>query len=71
MFPDILDIYLCASLREGVPQAVMQAMLMGKAVISTEVGGIPDLNRENNLLLDSRTPYRMVRRLGRTGDPYH
>ena len=50
-FLDAIDIYICASAKEGVPQTVMQAMLMGKAVISTDVGGIPDLNRENNLLL--------------------
>ena len=50
-FLNAIDIYICASEREGVPQALMQSMLMGKAVISTDVGGIFDLNRENNLIL--------------------
>lgn len=50
-FLDAIDIYLCPSRKEGVPQAVMQAMIMGKAVVSTEVGGVPYLNAEDNLLL--------------------
>ncbi len=50
-FLDAIDIYLCPSRREGLPQAVMQAMMMGKAVVSTKVGGVPYLNVEENLLL--------------------
>ncbi|WP_456393272.1 glycosyltransferase family 4 protein [Nitratifractor sp.] len=50
-FLNALDIYLCPSSREGVPQAVMQAMMTALPVVSTNVGGIPDLNPEENLLL--------------------
>ena len=50
-FLDGIDIYVCPSRKEGVPQAVMQAMMMGKPVLSTDVGGIPDLNPDGNLLL--------------------
>ncbi len=50
-FLDAIDIYLCPSRKEDVPQAVMQAMMMGKTVVSTEVGGVPYLNTHDNLLL--------------------
>ena len=50
-FLDAIDLYLCPSSREGVPQALMQAMMMGKACISTNVGGIFELNPQDNLPL--------------------
>lgn len=47
-----LDIFLLTSdSKEGVPQSVMQAMLMNKAVIATNVGSIADLLNEKNFML--------------------
>jgi glycosyltransferase involved in cell wall biosynthesis len=47
-----IDIFLLTSdSKEGVPQSVMQAMLMNKAVISTNVGSTSDLLNNNNFLL--------------------
>ncbi len=46
-----LDVFMLTSESEGISQSLMQAMLMGKACISTNVGGIPDLQQGNNLLL--------------------
>ncbi|WP_457608253.1 glycosyltransferase family 4 protein [Nitratifractor sp.] len=64
-FLDAIDIYLCPSSREGVPQAVMQAMMMGKPVVSTAVGGVPDLDREQNLLLvEPDHPEEMIHHIG-------
>ena len=51
LFLNVVDIYVCPSSFEGIPQALMQAMMMGKPAVSTNVGSITDLNRENNLLL--------------------
>ncbi len=50
-----LDIFLLTSdSKEGVPQSVMQAMLMKKAVISTNVGSTKDLlNNENFILVNT------------------
>lgn len=50
-----LDIFLLTSdSKEGVPQSVMQAMLMKKAVISTNVGSTKDLlDKENFILVNS------------------
>ena len=50
-FLNIVDIYVCGSKKEGIPQAIMQAMMMGCAVVSTNVGSVRDLNIRNNLLI--------------------
>lgn len=50
-FLDAIDLYACPSESEGLPQALMQAMMMGKACVSTQVGSIEELNIQNNLLL--------------------
>lgn len=38
-----LDLVVLASLNEGTPAALIEAMAAGKPVVTTEVGGIPDL----------------------------
>ncbi|WP_292664337.1 glycosyltransferase family 4 protein [Nitratifractor sp.] len=50
-FLDGIDIYACPSKSEGLPQALMQAMMMGKACVSTRVGSIAELDMKGNLLL--------------------
>ena len=50
-FLNIVDIYVCASRKEGIPQAVMQAMMMECAVVTTNVGSVSDLNIRNNLMI--------------------
>lgn len=54
-FLNAIDIFLLTSdSKEGVPQSVMQAMLMNKAVIATNVGSTNDLlNGDNLFLVDS------------------
>jgi glycosyltransferase involved in cell wall biosynthesis len=38
-----MDIYLITSLREGLPLSLIEAMMAGKPVVSTRVGGIPEV----------------------------
>lgn len=38
-----LDAYICVSETEGIPQPIMESMSSGLPVVSTAVGGIPDL----------------------------
>jgi glycosyltransferase involved in cell wall biosynthesis len=47
------DVYILPSYNEGVPISILESMSYGKAVISTNVGGIPEIvrDKENGLLL--------------------
>ncbi|OEU79046.1 MAG: glycosyltransferase [Desulfobulbaceae bacterium C00003063] len=46
------DLFLMTSLTEGLPNTVLEAMALEVPVVSTEVGGVPELivSRENGLL---------------------
>jgi glycosyltransferase involved in cell wall biosynthesis len=46
---DSFDIFVMPSLWEGLPYAVLEAMAMGKVIIASNVGGIPEL------LIDGKT----------------
>ncbi|WP_428028629.1 glycosyltransferase [Arcobacter sp.] len=63
-FLKTLDIFLFTSdEREGVPQSVMQALLMNKNVVSTNDGSTSDLYKENNFLIsdvDLESVYKNV-----------
>ncbi len=49
------DIFLMTSLKEGMPMALLEAGIAGLPVISTKVGGIPEMIRDqkDGLLIDS------------------
>lgn len=58
-----LDIFaLTSDSNEGVPQSVMQALLMQKNVVATKAGSTGDLYNDNNfLLIDTNNLYAIVR----------
>ena len=45
------DVFVLPSYNEGLPVSILEAMSYGCAVISTPVGGIPDVVRENGILV--------------------
>ena len=51
-----LDIFVNSSESEGVPQAVIQALMMNKAVVATDVGSTKDLYNNNFLLALPKNP---------------
>ncbi len=74
--PDILsesDIFCLASLWEGLPTCVMEAMSSGLPVVATTVGGVPELVRdgETGLLVPPRNPKALAEALTRLLDSPH
>jgi len=53
MYYALIDIFVHPSLRDGMPNAVLEAMACEKAVVATPVGGIPDVikDRENGFIV--------------------
>lgn len=52
---------------EGVPQAVLQAMALRRPVVASQVGGIPEVVRdeETGILIPARDPSALARGIGR------
>ena len=59
---EMADIYLLASVTEGVSNAALEAMAMELPVISTSVGGMPEAitSGEDGVLVPSRDPAAMA-----------
>jgi glycosyltransferase involved in cell wall biosynthesis len=55
---NIIDVYVCSSLSEGLSIAILEAMAMEKPVVATKVGGNPELivPGENGYLIPSEDP---------------
>src|SRR5262249_42865846 len=62
-----LDVALCTSDWEGMPISVLEYMAAGKAVVSTRVGGIPDVleNGREALLVERRDPNAVAEAVAR------
>jgi glycosyltransferase involved in cell wall biosynthesis len=58
----LLDVYVQPSLRDGLPNALLEAMACEKAVIGTSVGGIVDAvtDGENGKLIPAKDPYALA-----------
>jgi L-malate glycosyltransferase len=52
-YVNIFDIFIMTSLNEGIPLALLEAMGLGKPVISTAVGGVPEVitDQVNGILI--------------------
>jgi L-malate glycosyltransferase len=51
-----MDVFVLPSLHEGIPMALLEAMSVGKPVVATAVGGVPEIvtDHENGLLVSPR-----------------
>lgn len=64
---EALDLFVLSSLREGLPNVVLEAMAMETPVLATRVAGIPRLvqNGENGVLIDSGSVEQLIDSIGR------
>lgn len=62
-----IDIVALSSLNEGTPASLIEAMASGKPIVTTRVGGIPDMvsDEETALLVDSGNAAQMAIALSR------
>jgi len=66
------DLGIISSVAEGIPQFLFQIMAMGKPVIATEVGGIPEIvtSGVNGVLIPPEDPAALAKALVQVlGDP--
>ena len=59
----IMDVSVLSSLREGLPNVLIEAMAMRKPVVATNVGGVPELvvDSKTGFLIPPRDPNALAR----------
>lgn len=64
-FYNSIDLYVCASLHEGTPNPVLEAMACGVPIISTDVGLVPELfgPLQRKYILEDRSVSCLVKKL--------
>lgn len=62
-FYQSLDLYLNTSSHEGIPIAILEAMMCGLPVVAPEVGGVPEIIKHNQcgVLFSERSPSEIAR----------
>lgn len=61
------DIFILTSLEEGMPNAIIEALALGKPVIATAVGGIPEVVKDgvNGILVPPKSTEHIAKALER------
>jgi len=62
-----IDIVVLPSLKEGLPTTIIEAMACGKAIVATDVGGIPEVITDdtNGLLVEPRDSASLIESIQR------
>ncbi|MBI4850646.1 MAG: GT4 family glycosyltransferase PelF [Acidobacteria bacterium] len=59
------DVIVMASISEGFPYVVIEAMLCGAAIVSTSVGGVPEALKDVGLLVKPHHPEELAKSITR------
>jgi glycosyltransferase involved in cell wall biosynthesis len=61
------DVFVLTSVEEGFPNVIIEALALGKPVIATAVGGIPEVVKEgvNGILIPPKSPEHVAKALER------
>jgi glycosyltransferase involved in cell wall biosynthesis len=64
---EAMDVFALSSVREGLPNVLLEAMAMEVPVVATRIAGVPDVIRdgENGYLVEPAAPAEMLRALAR------
>lgn len=56
------DIFVLPSVKEGLPYTILEAQVAGLPIIATNVGGLPDIikNNKNGLLIEPKNPQMLA-----------
>jgi len=59
------DIYICSSIKEGMPYTILEAMQAGLPIVSTDVGAIPEIisNNKEGLLIKPKNSERLAEKI--------
>jgi glycosyltransferase involved in cell wall biosynthesis len=65
------DLFVLASLHEGLPVTVMEALTLGVPVVATAVGGLPEVvtTGDNGILVEPGSPSALADAIERAVDP--
>lgn len=63
------DIFVLPSFNEGLPISILEAMSYGCAIISTPVGGIPEVVTDNGELVEPGNATQIAQAIHRQSDP--
>ena len=63
---ETMDVFALPSLEEGMPQSLLQALAMERAVVASSVGGIPEIvrDRQTGYLVPPKDPGALAEKIG-------
>lgn len=67
-----VDVFVLPSLSEGLPNVIIESMILGVPVVATRVGGVPEIvNHEHTgLLVDAKQPAALTKAIAELLDDY-